>query len=182
MTILNIKKGDAPKTAATIEKAKVRYMNAQGWPEHWRSEAMNAAILNDTTHPLYQEAMTALLDFKARIVETNTINTFNAHLAQYRKAAARLARYRLADGRPEVYEDQPTGEYDDEGNEVMASVLVQSAIDPLPAQVEENVYDDEGNITGTIMVDNPEIVRDDEERAAAQAIIDATPQDVKDFD
>ena len=47
------------------------------------------------------------------------------------------------------------------------------------AQVEENVYDDEGNQTGTEMVDNPLIVKDDEERAAAQATIDATPKAVK---
>jgi hypothetical protein len=32
------------------------------------------------------------------------------------------------------------------------------------------------------MVPNPVIVQDDAERAAAQALIDATPQEVKDFD
>ena len=180
MTIMNIKRGDAPKTAAAIEKAKVRYMNAQGWPEYWRSEAMNNAILTDTTHPLYQQAITALTDYKARIVETQAINAFNAQLAAYRTAAARLAKYRLADGRPEETIETPTGTFDEEGNEIM-DVTVVPAIEPLPAQVEENTYDDEGNVTGTVMVDNPEIVRDDAERAAAQAVVDATPQEVKDF-
>jgi hypothetical protein len=32
------------------------------------------------------------------------------------------------------------------------------------------------------MVDNPLIVQDDAERAAAQAVVDATPDDVKAFD
>lgn len=35
--------------------------------------------------------------------------------------------------------------------------------------------------TGTKTVTNPLIVQDDAERAAAQAVIDATPQEVKDF-
>ena len=121
MTIMNIKRGDAPKTVAAIEKAKVRYMNAQGWPEHWRSEAMNSAILSDTTHPLYQQAITALTDFKARIVETQAINTFNAQLAEYRKAAARLTKHRLADGKPEETIETPTGTVDEEGNATATS-------------------------------------------------------------
>jgi predicted N-acetyltransferase YhbS len=60
-------------------------------------------------------------------------------------------------------------------------VTVVPAIEPLPAQVEETTYDDEGNVTGTIMVDNPEIVRDDAERAAAQGVIAVTPDEVKSF-
>ena len=35
---------------------------------------------------------------------------FNQQLAAYRAATARLAKYRLADGRPELTEMQPTGE------------------------------------------------------------------------
>jgi hypothetical protein len=46
-------------------------------------------------------------------------NTFNWQLQEYGTAVARLDRYVLADGRPEVWEDQPTGEYDDMGNEIM---------------------------------------------------------------
>ena len=64
-----------------------------------------------------------------------TNNTFNWQLSEYRKATARLAQYVLADGRAEVWEDQPTGEYDEEGKEVMESVLVQTAIEPLEPTV-----------------------------------------------
>ena len=49
------------------------------------------------------------------------------------------------------------------------------------ALVEQPIYDNEGEQTGTEMVDNPLIVQDDENRANAQAVIDATPQAVKDF-
>jgi len=110
---------------------------------------------------------------------------FDRQLAAYRAATARLAKYRLADGRPELTEMQPTGEqvFNEETGEmeaVMAEVIVQTAIDPLEATVEQTTYDEEGNAT-TETVDNPLIVADDAERAAAQAVVDATPQEVKDF-
>ena len=109
---------------------------------------------------------------------------FNQQLAAYRAATARLEKYRLADGRPELKEMQPTGEqvFNEETGEmeaVMHEVIVQTAIEPLPATVEQTTYDEEGNAT-VETVDNPEIVADDAERAAAQAVVDATPQEVKD--
>jgi len=86
----------------------------------------------------------------------------------------------LADGRPEVYEDKPTGDYDEEGDEVMESVLVQTAVDPLDATVEVTTYDFDGNGT-TETVANPLIVVDEAERATAQSIVDGTPVEVKDW-
>ena len=56
---------------------------------------------------------------------------------------------------------------------------MQTAIDPLEPTVEQNIYDDEGNLTGTETVANPLIVADDAEREAAQAIVDGTPEEVK---
>lgn len=106
--------------------------------------------------------------------ETNGAhNLFNHQLFAYRKATVRLARYRLADGRPAQYEDQPTDD-----PEVTESVLVAEAIEPLPATVDQPTYDPEGTET----VPNPLVVQDDAERTAAQAIVDGTPQEVKDFD
>ena len=66
----------------------------------------------------------------------------------------------------------------------MESVLVQTAVDPLPATVEVLVYDEENPEAEptTETVDNPEIVRDTEERAAAQSVIDATPEEVLNFE
>jgi hypothetical protein len=65
------------------------------------------------------------------------------------------------------------------GDPVMETIVVQAVIDPLPAQVEHAVFDETtGEQTGTEMVVNPAVVRDDAERAAAQAVIDGTPTEV----
>lgn len=117
-------------------------------------------------------------------------NLFNHQLAAYRAAQVRLARYRLADGRPEITEEQQvvdvqgTPVFDDaSGDPVTEDVFVQSAIDPLPAEIEQAVFDEAtGAQTGTQMVPNPEIVRDDAERAAAQAVIVETPAEVVVFE
>ena len=124
-------------------------------------------------------------DIPAELQAAADEKQFNQQLAAYRAATARLAQYRLADGRPELTEMQPTGEqvFNEETGEmeaVMAEVIVQTAIDPLEATVEQTTYDDEGNATNET-VDNPLIVADDAERAAAQAVVDATPDDVKAF-
>ena len=164
-----VAKGDMPLTPVQLEKRAQKYIK-RSWPDQAREKSIRLA---DGAFDAFMAIFSANHDVNV------ANNTFNWQLAEYRKATARLAQYRLADGRPEVYEDQPTGEYDDEGNEVMESVLVQAAIDPLEATVEQTTYDDEGNAT-TETVDNPLIVADDAERAAAQAVVDATPQDVKD--
>lgn len=159
-----VTKGDAPLTPAQLEKRAQKYIK-RSWPDQAREKSIRLA---DGAFDAFMATFSANHDVNI------ANNTFNWQLAEYRKATARLAQYRLADGRPEVYEDQPTGEYDDEGNEVMESVLVQTAIDPLDATVEQTTYDDEGNAT-TETVDNPLIVADDAERAAAQAVVDGTP-------
>ena len=131
----------------------------------------------------FVDMLTASLAVATVSTDTDTNranNTFNWQLQEYRKASSRLARYRLADGRPEVWEDQPAGEYDEEGNEFVESVLVQSAVEPLVATVEQTTYDMDGVAT-VATVANPLIVADDEERAAAQAVVDGTPVGVVDF-
>lgn len=113
-------------------------------------------------------------------------NLFNHQLAAYRAARARLARYQLADGRPEVRDEQQAIDgqaqpvFDETtGAPVMETIEVQTAIDALPAQVEQAVHDDTtGEQIGIELVPNPEIVRDDAERAAAQAVIEDTPAEV----
>ena len=54
------------------------------------------------------------------------------------------------------------------------------AIPALEATVEVTTYDMETDTSSTETVANPLIVKDDEERAASQAVIDSTPQPVKD--
>jgi len=165
MTIF-VTKGDLPLTASQLEKRAQKHIN-RSWPEQAREKSIRLA----------DGAFDAFMSTFSADHDVNTANnTFNWQIQDYTKATSRLARYVLADGRPEVYKDQPTGEF------LTESVLVQTAIDPLDAQVEQTVYDDEGNVTGTTMVANPLIVADDAERDAAQAVVDATPQDVKELD
>ena len=168
MTVF-VNKGDAPLTPVQLEKRAQTYIR-RSWPEQAREKSIRTA---DGAFDAFMATFSA--DHDVNIAN----NTFNWQLAEYRKATARLEKYRLADGRAEYTVETPTGTFDEEGNEIM-DVTVVPAIDALDAQVEETTYDEEGNAT-TAMVDNPEIVRDDAERAVAQAVIDATPQDVKDF-
>ena len=185
--IINIVKGGKPVTAATIERAKKSHMVARGWTDVMRDDAMVEPTLKSlgivTKTPRFEAALRDLLQFEYQLDLTYQINSFNAQLAAYRTATARLARYPLAQGRVAIFEDQPTGEVDAEGNPVTQSVLVAPQIDPLPATIERDVRDHEtGDITGTEEIPNPAIAQDEAERAAAQAVVDGTPQDVKDFD
>ena len=107
---------------------------------------------------------------------------FNQQLSAYRTAIARLSQYVVAEGRVEVRELQPTGEqvFNEETGEmedVMQEVITVTAIEPVAATVEVTEYDEEGNAT-TTTVENPLITKDNEERAAAQAVVDVTPQAV----
>jgi len=164
-----VTKGDAPLTEAQLEKRSQKHIT-KDWPPQARERSIRKA------DGLFDAFMTA---FSADHDVNKANNLFNAQLAAYRAATLRLARYRLADGRPEQTFEEPSGQYDEEGNEIVR-IWVQAGIDPLPAQVEQTTYDEDGNAT-TEMVDNPLMVADDAERAAAQAVVDATPDEVKDF-
>jgi hypothetical protein len=64
----------------------------------------------------------------------------------------------------------------------METVVVQAAIDRIPMEIDQPVYDQAtGEQTGSIMLSNPETDRDDEERAAAQTVIYQTPAAVIQF-
>ena len=171
MTVF-IQKGDAPMSTRQAVKRGLRHFEAE--KAYWQRE--QGLVESD---PEY-------MAWAAQWAQDNVINAannlFNHQLANYRKAVARLAQYKVAEGRPELTEQQPTGQYDDEGNEIMETVVVQTAIDPVEPTVEQPVYDEEGNQTGTEVVTNPLIVQDELEREDAQAVVDGTPQEVKDFD
>ena len=61
----------------------------------------------------------------------------------------------------------------------VTETIVIPAIPALEATVEVTTYGVETDTSTTTTVANPVIVKDNEERAAAQAIIDATPGPVK---
>lgn len=166
-----ISKGDEPLTTAQFLKRMTRAKDALIPP------VKQTEIL--AIDPELAGQIGAAMDAVQQEAAAN--NLFNHQLVAYREAVTRLARYRLADGQAEVTEEVETG-MDENGDPIMETVVVQTAIDPLPATVEQDTYDAEGNVIGTEQVSNPQIAEDDAERAAAQAVIDATPEEVKAFD
>ena len=114
--------------------------------------------------------------------------TFNKQLREYVAAVERLKHYILSEGRPEIREDvvvETREVWNEESEEyetvnITENVITQTAIEPLEATVEVTEYDEETMESTTTTVPNPLIVKDEEERAAAQAVIDATPQEVID--
>ena len=146
-------------------------------------------------YPKTMERTVTVGDVPAWVQEEADAWLFDHQLKEYTTAVARLAQYRLADGQAEVIEDVVVGQeiaydsnggyvFDSDGQVVMQDVVQEGVvttvgIDPLPATVAELSMDSDGNHVET-EVPNPQIVRDDEARAAAQAVIDATPQPVID--
>ena len=110
---------------------------------------------------------------------------FDRQLAAYKTATARLAQYIVSVGRAEVVESQATGEqvYDEDTMEmvdVMADVITVTAIDPVEATITRTVYSDDLDAEPTEeTIENPLITTDVSERDTAQAVVDATPETVK---
>jgi hypothetical protein len=107
---------------------------------------------------------------------------FAQQVEAYKIAKARVAQYQLSVGVPESSETIVTGQaWNEEAMEMqdVTETIVTPAIEPLEATVEVTTQEiDEDPVTATVT--NPLIVKDNEERAAAQAIINATPGPVKD--
>ena len=114
--------------------------------------------------------------------------TFNKQLREYVDAVERLEQYILSEGRSEIREDivvetrevfnEETGEL--ETVNITENMITQTAIEPLEATVEVTETDPETMESTITTVRNPLIVKDEEERAAAQEIVDSTPQAVID--
>ena len=114
--------------------------------------------------------------------------TFNKQLREYVAASERLSQYILSEGRPELTEDvivsteevwnEETEEFDTVNT--TGTVITQTAIEPLEATVEVSTHNPETMESTTSTVPNPAIVKDEEERASAQSVVDATPQPVID--
>jgi len=114
--------------------------------------------------------------------------TYNKQLREYVDAVKRLEQYILSEGRPEIREDvvvetnkifnEETGEL--ETVNITENVITQIAIEPLEETIEVTTISTESTETIIKTVKNPLIVKDEEERVAAQAIIDATPKNIID--
>ena len=155
----------------------------------------NHYIPLDPANRHYQEVLDAIIEQGAACFDGDIpedlqaaadTKQFNQQLAAYRVATARLAQYVVADGREEVREMQPTGEQvwnEDtmEMEDVMAEVITVTAIEPVEPTVTRMVYSDDMDAEPTEeIIENPLITTDNAERAAAQAVVEATPQPVKD--
>ena len=108
---------------------------------------------------------------------------FAQQVEAYKIAKARVAQYQLSVGVPESTQTIVTGEaWNEEAGEMqdVTETFVIPAIPALEATVEVTTYDMETDTSTTETVANPLITKDNEERAAAQVIIDNTPQPVKD--
>ena len=199
MTVF-IQKGDAPLSVRQATKRGMAHVAAELAQAGARTgdEELLRVIPHNDLPPRLAVVVQALghvsyaayaLGWEADNLVNGEHNLFNHQLMVYQAAQARLARYRLVDGRPEVTDEQQAIDeqgqpvFDEtNGEPVIETVVVQAAIDPLPAEVERPAYDEEtGEQSGTEMVPNPEIVRDDAERTAAQAVVNDTPADVIEF-
>ena len=108
---------------------------------------------------------------------------FAQQVEAYKTAVDRLSQYQLSVGVPESTQTITNGmqEWNEEAGEMqdVTETFVIPAIEPLEATVEVTT-EKMGEDPVTTTVANPLIVKDNEERAAAQAVIDSTPQPVKD--
>lgn len=120
-------------------------------------------------------------DIPADLQAAADAKKFAQQVEAYKTAKARVAQYQLSVGVPESSETIVTGqEWNEEAMEMqdVTETFVTPAIERLEATVEVTTQE-MGEDPVTTTVANPLIVKDNEERAAAQAIIDATPGPVK---
>lgn len=102
---------------------------------------------------------------------------FEQQVEEYKVAKARIAQYQLSAGTAESTKTIVTGK--DSLLEDITETITIPAIPALDATIEVITQEiDEDPVTSTVA--NPLIVKDNEERTAAQLVIDNTPQSVKD--
>lgn len=150
----------------------------------------NMSVPNDPANTDYQlildwinEGNTPTGDIPTDLQTAADAKQFAQQVEAYKTASARLEQYQLSVGVPESSETIVIGqEWNDETLvwEDVTETVVIPAIEPLEATVEVTTYDIDTDTSTTETVPNPLIVKDDEERAAAQLVIDNTPQPVKD--
>jgi hypothetical protein len=135
-----------------------------------------------TRFPKSNTGNTSIGDVPQDILDAAADKLFAQQVEAYKTAKARVAQYQLSVGVPESSETIVLRqEWNEEAEEMqdVTETIVTPAIEPLDATVEVTTQElDEEPVITTVA--NPLIVKDDEERAAAQTIIDNTPQEVKD--
>ena len=135
-----------------------------------------------TRFPKSNTGSTTIGDVPQDILDAAANKLFAQQVEAYKVAKARVAQYQLSVGVPESSETIVTGqEMNMETGEMedVTETIVTPAILALEATVEVTTYDFDTDTSSTATVANPVITKDNEERAAAQSIIDATPVPVK---
>lgn len=141
-----------------------------------------------TKYPKTITGQTTVGEVPAWVQESADNWTFNKQLREYVTAVERLSQYILSEGRPELREDiviETKEVWNDETREmetvnITQNVITQTEIKPLEETVEVTEFNPETMESTTSMIRNPLIVKDEEERTAAQSVVDATPQSVID--
>lgn len=165
---LKIIKGQPAMTPGQLQRRIWAFMDRE-WPQAYRERDYLA-------YEAWKEGM------KDTLAEAEANFIFNYKLDMYRRATDRLSRYLLSEGQSLLTDQRGTGIIDpDTGEEIMEEIVIRSEIEPLPDEIEQTTYDEDGNPI-TELVPNPAIVADLQERADAQSVIDAIPKEVKDFD
>lgn len=154
-------------------------------------DVSNTSFLPHVSNSDYQRVLDDIIeqgadcfegDIPAELQTAADAKQFAQQVEAYKTAKARVAQYQLSVGVPESSETIVTGQEWNEETlewEDVTETIVTPAIEPLEATVEVTTQE-MGEDPVTTTVANPLIVKDDEERTAAQAVIDATPQPVKD--
>tara|TARA_A100001011_G_C14198043_1_gene794421 strand:- start:42 stop:761 length:720 start_codon:yes stop_codon:yes gene_type:complete len=109
--------------------------------------------------------------------------TFNRQLREYVDAVERLERYVLSEGVAAVIEDRVIGTekyYDhvaleEKERDIIDRVVIKEGIDPIERTIEVVEHNQETKEQTTKIIDNPLVVKDEEERRAAQEVVDSTP-------
>ncbi len=135
-----------------------------------------------TRFPKSNTGSTSIGDVPQDILDAAADKLFAQQVEAYKTAKARVAQYQLSVGVPESSDTIVLRqEWNEEAGEMqdVTETIVTPAIEPLDATVEVTTQElNEEPVTTTVA--NPLIVKDNEERAAAQTIIDNTPQEVQD--
>jgi hypothetical protein len=189
-----INDGNTPEGADIIEPD---YVALRTGPEGYAATGEQLGMIADGTQAAHVAEVKAKFpktitggvtigEVPQELLDAAADKLFAQQLAAYKQATARLEQYIVADGREEVTEMQATGEqvFNEETMEmedVMHEVVVQSYIEAVEPTVEVTTYSDDIDAEPVVeTVTNPLIVTDEAERAAAQAVIDGTPNEIKD--
>ena len=189
-----INEGNTPTGADVIAPD---YVALRTGPDGYASTGDQLGMIADGTQAAHIAAVkaefpktitggTTLAAVPAEILTAAADKLFASQLASYNQAVIRLAKYVVSVGRVELTEMQATGEqvFNEETMEmddVMAEVIIQSAIEAVEPTVEVTTYSDDPESEPTVStITNPLITTDVAEREEAQAVVDATPQPVKD--